>query len=146
MHGRSSCIRAFRSRSASPEELLDVARGKGTGDQVALPGLAAFALESRELLGALDALRDGFDVEKLAELYQRADYRSSLLGVAHGGDERPVDFYRVDWKLLEVGQRRVASTEIVDGEPHAQRLQRFQLVQGVLGVAHETRLGHLDSR
>ena len=48
---------------------------------------------------------------------------ASFGSVSMSRDEGAVDLEAVDRQALEVGQRRVAGAEVVDGEAHAQRVQ-----------------------
>ncbi len=52
-------------------------------------------------------------------------------------DERAVDLERVDGELAEVGERRVAGAEVVDGDAHAELLDLAQAAHGGVGVAHQ---------
>ncbi len=42
------------------------------------------------------------------------------------GDERPIDLDRVEWQVLEVGQRRIAGAEVVEHEPDAHVAQPME--------------------
>jgi len=45
---------------------------------------------------------------------------------------------------LRVGERGIARPEVVDGDPHAERLDRFEALRRVLDMAHQLRLGDLE--
>ena len=62
---------------------------------------------------SLDALGEGLDRERLAQLHERTDQRFTLVVLAQAGDERAVDLERVDGKALQV-ERGVARAEVVD--------------------------------
>ena len=93
---------------------------EGTGEQEALPAVAVLASEQGELLLLLDALGEGLDRERLAELHEGVDQRLALLVVLQAQDERPVDLQRVDGEALQVSERGVAGAEVVDRDPHAE--------------------------
>ena len=57
-----------------------------------------------------------------------------------------VDLEAVHGELLEVGERGVAGAEVVDGDPHAKRLDGLESPRGRFGVAHQGGLGDLDDQ
>ena len=59
-------------------------------------------------------------------------------------DERPVDLDRVDREVAEVGERRVAGAEVVEGEADAERLERVERVDGAVAALHEHALRELE--
>ena len=52
--------------------------------------------------------------------------------------EGAVDFEDVNWKTLQVGQRRVARAEVVDGQLDPQTLERIQFDDRRLGFRMTT--------
>ncbi|MNU99273.1 hypothetical protein D3C71_894010 [compost metagenome] len=59
-------------------------------------------------------------------------------GVAqHVVHEGLVHLEPVDVKALEVGQAGIPGAKVVDGQLHAQRFERGQLLLGRVGVVHE---------
>jgi len=73
----------------------------------------------------------------------------SVFGVARprvqAGDELAVDFQQVDREPAQIGQRRVARPEVVDGDLDAEFLQRAQRRGRRLGIAHDDALGDLEA-
>jgi hypothetical protein len=65
-------------------------------EQEALSTVAVLRPEQRELVLHLDALGEGLERERLAELHERVDQRLALLVVLQSRDERSVDLQRVD--------------------------------------------------
>ncbi len=63
------------------------------------------------------------ELERLAEPDDGASQRRAVGAVADLLDERLVDLEDVDREALQVAERRIAGAEVVDGEPHAQRLE-----------------------
>ena len=106
------------------QETLGVGCLEGAAEVEALSGVASLVLEPQELVDRLDALGHGLEAQRAAELDQRVDERGA--GPVRGGSEHegPVDLDDVHGELLEVGQRRVARAEVVDGEADAEVLQR----------------------
>jgi hypothetical protein len=63
---------------------------------------------------------------------------------AHAVDEALVDLEHVQREALQMGERRVAGAEVVDGEPHAQRLELGESRERGAGVLHRRALGDLE--
>ncbi|MNP31023.1 hypothetical protein D3C76_1241260 [compost metagenome] len=55
-----------------------------------------------------------------------------------------VELEGVDRQVAQHAQRAIASTEIVEGDTHAQLTQLVQLLQGHIVVDHQRSLGNLD--
>ena len=111
----------------------------------ALGEVAAARGQRLGLGGALDALGDGHQPERVRDLHDGPDEQRARPGedVAH---ERAVDLQQVDRELLEVGERRVAGAEVVDGEPHAEVAQPPE-PDGRRGrVLHQRALGDLEDQ
>ena len=100
--------------------------------------------ELDQLCRFLDALRRRFDVERVGELGDRADNRARAVAGEQVLDEAPVDFQFVEREALQVAQRRIASAEIVQGNPDAERAQRMQQLERRIAALEEDRLGDLD--
>ena len=119
----------------------DVPAGHRLGEAEALQEVGAEAGELLGLLGRLDTLGDGAEVEVAG---QRDDRRGDLgVAVAQFGDERAVHLEAVHRQVPQVGQRRVAG-EVVDGELDAEVAQLFCRTSRRLRVLHQGRLGDLD--
>ena len=56
-------------------------------------------------------------------------------------DERPIQFQALDRQQFEVGERRIAGTEIIDGQRHAQLAQAAKNADHGFGVLHGHGLG-----
>jgi hypothetical protein len=90
-----------------PEQIDEVAELVGldrSGEEVALPEVAAELLQRLELLAALDALGDDVHAEPLRELDDRLEDRRGLPH-AEAVDEAAVDLQDVDRELLHVAER-----------------------------------------
>jgi hypothetical protein len=64
--------------------------------------------------------------------------------VQQPGDKLAVDLEKVGVETLEVGQRRVASAEVVDMQPHVEVLQRRQRLAHHGGGIRQQALGQLE--
>ncbi|OIQ81515.1 hypothetical protein GALL_367190 [mine drainage metagenome] len=94
----------------------------------------------------LDALRDHVQTERRGELGEALDDR-------HGGDvarqvrrDRPVDLDARRGDAVEVGQRRVARAEVVDGQPDALRAQPYEARDELVEVLGERGLRDLEGQ
>ena len=106
------------------EKSIDCFGFEWAGEQESLAGVAVLALECSQLGSVLDALTEGFETQRLAELDERVDQCWDSREDAIAGDERAVDFESVDRELAQVGERAVAGAEVVDRDPHTERLER----------------------
>ena len=102
---------------------LDQLGGARAAEQVALATVAADLAQARQLQRGLDALGDHRQAEGVAELDDGLDDRRVLGVDAQAVDERAVDLDRLDREPLQVGERRVAGAEVVDGEVQAEAAQ-----------------------
>ncbi len=59
-------------------------------------------------------------------------------------DEGLVDLDRSDWQALQVRERGVAGTEVVERETHAEVDEGLEAPQRSLGVEHDCALGDLQ--
>ena len=69
----------------------------------------------------------------------------AAVGVAvEVGDEHPVDLHDVDREPLEIAERRVAGSEVVEREHHAELLELVERDERPFAVSEEHALGHLE--
>ncbi len=115
-------------------------------EQETLRGHAAELQEVRHLVVDLHALGHGLESERLAEHHDGARKLRSLARLGQAAHEGAVDLEDIDRETVQVRQRRVAGTEVVDREPNAQRLQLAELDQVRLGVVHHRAFGQLDQQ
>lgn len=109
--------------------------------------------QERQLAVVLDAFGHALQLQVARDhqdgLHQHAPARSAI----QIGDEAAVDLQTIQRQALEVGQRRVAGTKIVDGEAHALCLELLHVADGMpaasvtLGITQrlQRRLGTLIS-
>ena len=105
------------------QQRLDGIRLDRPGEHEALAGVAPLEAQPLELHVVLDALGQGEQSERPSELDERVDERGRVGRAVHLRDERPVDLEHVHRELPEVGQRRVAGAEVVDGDEDAELLE-----------------------
>ena len=79
------------------------------------------------LLGPLDTFGRDLDAERVPHRHDRLHDRDVGRRGIEVIDERLVEFQHVDRELLEVRERRVAGTEVVDRDSHSERAQLVQL-------------------
>ena len=90
-------------------------------------------------------LRDDLQAERAAEVdHQAGELRALVLPQLP--DELAVDLQRVDREAPEVGERRVAGAEIVDGDPHPALPQSSQPCQRVAVLVDQDALGDLKDQ
>ena len=91
-----------------------------------------------------DALGDQSQAERVGEQDRRADDSRGPRVLGHARDEGLVELELVDRQLAQVGQRRVARTEVVDDHADAVGAQLDQDLAGPLAVRHQEVLGDLQ--
>src|SRR5688572_6724298 len=79
-----------------------------------LSGVASDALQERELRRILYAFRDDAEPEDARHRDDGFDDRRRRMVGQHLCDERAIDLDRIDWKALQIAQRRIARAEIVE--------------------------------
>src|SRR5215212_7307202 len=108
----------------------------GAGVEEALPVLAAQGIEPRVLLFGLDAFGDHAHAEVRRERDDGSNDLAVLRVVRHLRDERAVYLQGVDGEAVQVGERRVARAEVVDGELYAEPAKLGEERGGAFGVVH----------
>ena len=88
--------------------------------------------------------RDGLQVQASGEADRRAHDRGVRVAGHQVGDERAVDFQRIELESLQVAERRVAGAEIVERDRHAQRLELGKGRLAVREIVHQQRLGQFE--
>src|SRR6266446_2486590 len=123
--------------TSTPEEFADYIKREIAkwGEVVRQAGL---------LLEGFDALGDHGQIEALAHGDDRLGDRLVLEVLRKVADKGAVHLERVDREALEVRERRVADSEVVDGEPHAHLLDFGEHPARALGVLDHHALGELE--
>ena len=106
----------------------------GAPEQETLTDIAPLDHQMRRLGGRLYAFGD----RRYAQIFRKIDNRPDNSGITRfrgieARHERPVDLDRVNRKLLQVRQRRIACSEIIQGNRHARRGQRLQAIMDPIG-------------
>src|SRR6195952_6118775 len=114
-----------------------------TSDQIALNPAPCVCQKSPLLLG-LDALGNDRQAERPTESQGGVDDGGCLEAGADLRGEALVDLDLVEWKGLQIGQRRIAGPEIVHGEADAEILDPAQDGKGALEILEQHALGDLD--
>ena len=120
------------------------AAGHGAAEAVALQRMHAGGAQEQMLLGGLDALGRHLHAEPAAEAHDRMH--------DGGGVGRPLDRVheaRVDLELVEreaaqIEQARIAGAEIVEREPHAQRLEAEHRELRGVDIAEQRAFGDFE--
>ncbi|MDT4821239.1 hypothetical protein FQZ97_544090 [compost metagenome] len=111
---------------------------------IALHLVAAGCAQEAQLPNILHPLGDDPDAEVVADGDHRAHQGGAIGFGDHIVDEAAVDLQLAEGEALEVADRRIAGTEIVDGEADALCLERAHFHQGVVGIGHQDVFGQLD--
>ncbi len=96
----------------------------------------------------LDAFGDDLHAERSGQREDRAHDRIRAAAAARGnqlGDERAVDLERLQRKLMQVRQRRVARAEIVERDRDAGGAKLLQRALDQRRIVEQHVLGHLDA-
>ncbi len=113
-------------------------------EQVALEAFAAVQLEETQLARGFHAFGHDLQVEALGQRQDGAD-DGRIVGVGeHIAHEALVDLDQVEGQALEVAQRRVPGTEIVQREPYADPLELRHAADRVFHVAQQQAFGELE--
>ena len=97
-----------------------------------------------ELRQSLDAFGDDFHAHVFRERNNGANNLDVVGGLSDAADERAIDFQSVHREPMQVTERRIAGTEIIDAQLHAQRLQTSQELHGRLSIIHDRAFGNFQ--
>ena len=131
-------------REALAQQDLGGGNRRGPAETVTLHERDAEMAQPARLIEGLDPLRHEFDAEARRHAHYRAQDVAVTLVVGHTGDERAVDLDRFDGKPLDVVERRVARSEVVEQDPYAESLQPLHDCRRGIGLLHQHALGQLE--
>src|SRR5512139_4101765 len=116
-------------------------RRQRPAEQMPLHFLAPLLAQEGQLVPGFHAFGDDAQAQAARQLDYRA-HDGGVVGVAvEVAHERAVDLQPVDGEALEIAERRVAGAEIVDRQPHAERLQLPHRVEIVFHVLQQDGFG-----
>ena len=92
----------------------------------------------------LDPFRDRRHLQAVCEVDDRADEGQLVRPAGDPVDEALVDLDGIDREPPQIAQRRVARSEVVDGDPHAEALQLPQTANRLFGLVRHDALGNLQ--
>src|SRR6266536_194325 len=113
-------------------------------DEESLRFLAAVALEESELRRGLDALGDHPQAQRMRQGDDRLRDRLVVAVLLEAVDESLIDFHRLNRQPGEIGQARIAGSEVVDGDRHAALLQLHQRGDGLFRMRDDDAFGDLE--
>ena len=97
-----------------------------------------------ELRDRFHAFGDDFQLHIVRHGDDAARNRGIVTVFRQVADERAVNLQTVDREALEIGERRIAGAEVVDGNTHTGVAQRLQHLDRAFGVAHHHAFGDLQ--
>ena len=100
--------------------------------------------EKGELLFGFDALRHNHELQGVRHGDDGPDDRGVLRVACHVAHERLIELDSIDGESLEVVERGVSSSEIVQRYRYAEPLELQECVDRELGVLHRARFGDLE--
>jgi hypothetical protein len=96
------------------------------------------------LLLGFDTFGYGAQTESLGEADDGADQRNPLGRCNRvSTDERPIDLQNVRWQLLEIVDRCVAGSEVINGDPQTKSTQLMQSLHGC-GIVQQYAFRHFQ--
>src|SRR5687768_16584995 len=107
--------------AGAAEQFPRFRRRDRTGIEIALDSVAAERLDKAPLLGGRNPFGHRLHAEAAGEGYDGADDGEALrVPLGNGMDEAAVDLERVERRLAQIAERRIAGAEIVHGEADAE--------------------------
>src|SRR5262245_45614349 len=110
-------------RRLAANQLTVTLDGEGPAGKISLYLIAAFLLQKRQLGFSLDTLGKDGDVQAVAECDNRANDGHGMVIVFAVADKHAVDLDFFEWKSVQVGQRRISRSEIIQRDVNAKRLE-----------------------
>src|SRR5690606_30421753 len=93
---------------------------EGHRHQIALPVIAARLLQELHLVNRLDPFRDDPETELLTHGNDGSSDTVIPSIARNVRDEGPIDLQSAHWEVSEVGETRVTSAEVDDGDPNSE--------------------------
>src|ERR1700686_4442494 len=109
---------------------------QGSGKKVALTESAIEPLEVVDLCRRLGPFCDDIEPEGPGEVQNRPDDLAAPVILFDAGDKGSIDLQRVHGEALQIAQRRIPGSEIIEAEPYAESLELDQNGTGTLGTRH----------
>jgi hypothetical protein len=104
----------------------------------------AHLFQKLQLFSAFHTLGQNLQMQALAHLHDGIDNGGCIRVVGQIGHERAVDLEPVYGVLAQIGQRRVAGTEIIDRQSHAKGLEGMQSLLHLVAREHQRGFCDLD--
>src|ERR1700678_2155117 len=119
-------------------------RGDRRTHEKSLNGIAALGLEEFELCLGCHAFGDDLETQVVPERNNGAHDRGIVRILADVRDKGAIDLQRIERKALQIIQRTVAGTEVIDGERKSEFLERQQRTAPGFGIAHQNAFGQFQ--
>ena len=143
--GRSRTAAAGRPSKLMRKVPRRILQEERLGEVVALRiADAGGGLQIGQLLEGLDTLGDDGHAQRMAERFDRPQDALAARPLVNGRDERPVDLDLIGGDIRQRAQRRVAGSEVVDGNANADLAQHGEHQRLELVLGDERVLGQLQ--
>src|ERR1051326_3740806 len=126
------------------ERARDAVGVKGPAEVEALRLIALAALQESELVLGFHTFGDHAQTQRPRDGDHSRDDRAVALIRGDAGDEGAVDLHRVERESLQVVERRVAGTEVVNRDRNADLTKRAEHLDAQLRVLHRGALRDLE--
>ncbi len=117
----------------------------GASDVVTLSEVDAEMLDGGVNLFIGDVFSDGFFVEKVRDVIDRADDRLIEGFGVDGADEAAIDFNKLNRDIAEIGQRRKSATEVIERKADAEGLEFADEIDGEVEIGDKGGFGDFES-
>src|SRR5450755_2122219 len=139
-----SCTTTLGEAAAIANDVrVDLDRA-GTPDQKTLRFVASFADQRSELFLRLNTFCEHRQPQSMRKANDGTNDCQRSVRSAQACDERSVDLDPVERERLQIGQRGVSRSEIVQGNTDAQYLESFQHRRRARDVLDQYTLGNLE--
>ena len=126
------------------DEFEDLIRRQRSGEEESLGETAAHVSDGGQLLGFFDALGEGVHSEISGQRDDGLDDLRSTAIAADPLDEPAIDLEGVDGEALEIGERGIPGSEVIEVDLDAEVPQPAHDLHGELGDVDDGTLGDLE--
>src|ERR1700679_2224141 len=111
-------------------------------EQKSLKFIALEAPQNLQLRYGFDSLRDDLQIQRMPQRDDGLDDRDVVRIFGYVSHERTVDFHAIDREALQIGERRMSRSEIVDRQGDPVILDLLEQLQRLARTRHDDALGN----